>query len=216
MKKIHLIAAIAALPTLVSCGPSAEEIAKQKAEAELRMQDSLANVEMSYAVDAAASIVKWSGNMTGIQAYSHFGDLKLVSGSVSTKGGALVGGEFTVDMKSINPLDSGYSAEHPREGLIGHLGTADFFAVDSFPTASLKITAVDGASATADLTVRGRTNSETITDLVITPNADGTLSASGKLSFDRQKYGVAYKSTVKDLLLADAIELTVELKGNAQ
>ncbi|MBX2974138.1 MAG: YceI family protein, partial [Flavobacteriales bacterium] len=100
--------------------------------------------------------------------------------------------------------------------LVQHLSTPDFFDVANHPAAKLNITGGSGNTATADLTIRGTTNAETITDIVITENADGTVKASGKLTFDRQKYGVAWKHFLKDAVLADNIELTVELTGNAQ
>jgi len=81
----------------------------------------------------------------------------------------------------------------------------------------LKITSVNGNTATADLTVRGRTHSETVTDIVITPNAaDSSFTATGKLSFDRQKYGVSWSSGSKDYVLNDMIDITVELSGKAR
>ena len=99
--------------------------------------------------------------------------------------------------------------------LLGHLASPDFFAVDSFPTATFEIAAVEGNTATGKLTVRGKSNDEKVTDIVITEE-NGVAKASGKLSFDRQKYNVKWKAPMKDVVLNDAIELTVELTGNAQ
>ena len=96
-----------------------------------------------------------------------------------------------------------------------HLQSADFFDSANHPAAKLSITGGSGNTATADLTIRGTTNPETITDIVITENADGTVKATGKLVFDRQKYNVAWKHYLKDAILADNIELTVELNGKA-
>jgi polyisoprenoid-binding protein YceI len=214
--KLTILSAAAAAVVLVSCGPSAEE---QAAAREKAVADSLAaaaSMEMTYTIDAASSKLMWEGNMTGVKAYSHSGDLKITSGTLMTKGPLLTGGEFTADMNSINPTDNGYSAEHPREGLIGHLRSADFFAVDSFPTATLKITGMEGTTATADLTLRGKTNTETITDIVLTPNADGTVTAAGKLVFDRKKYNVTFPGPAQDMILSNDIVLSVELMGKAQ
>ncbi len=214
--KLTVLSAAAAAVLLVSCGPSAEE---QAAAREKAVADSLAGAaskEMTYTIDAASSKVNWEGNMTGVKVYSHSGDLRLLGGTLMTKGNQLVAGDVKADLKSINPTDNGYSAEHPREDLIGHLGSADFFAVDSFPTASLTIVSVDGNMAKADLTLRGRTNNEKITDIVVTTNADGSVTATGKLVFDRTKYGAHFPGPAKDMLLANDIALSVELVGKAQ
>jgi len=200
MKIRNLIAVVAASVVLYSCGSS--ETATDSAV------DSTATA--TYTVDAASSTVNWKGSMVGM--YSHFGTVSLTEGSLTLTGGKLSAGSFVVDLKTINPLDSGYSAEHPKEGLIGHLAAPDFFATDTFPTATFVVKSVEGNVATGDLTVRGKTNEEKVTDLVIT--ADSTsASATGKLVFNRQKYGVAYKSTMKDMVLSDDIELNVAIQA---
>jgi polyisoprenoid-binding protein YceI len=201
MKISNLFLAFVASATLFSCSPSE----KPK---ETTALDSTASV--SYTVVTDSSTVNWKGTMVGL--YSHYGTVKLAEGSLVLTGGKLTGGSFTVDLKSINPLDSGYSKEHKREDLIGHLGAPDFFATDSFPSATFIVKSVEGTTATGDLTVRGKTNEEKVTDLVVS-TGDSTVSITGKLVFNRQKYGVAYKATMKDMVLSDDIEITVALKG---
>ncbi len=211
------VVALAAL-FLVACGPNEAEIAAAKEKAAADSIAALASIEKSYTIDVATSKMTWTGTMLGVKA--HHGTINLTDGSLMTKGNTLTGGSFTADMRSIAPLDTNYAPDGSKQGtksmLIGHLTSPEFFAVDSFPTAVLKITAVTGNTATADFTVRGKTNTENITDIVVTPNADGTITATGKLSFDRQKYGVSWKAPMKDVVLNDAIELTVELTGKAQ
>ena len=214
MKPFVALTATAAVLSIVACGPSETEIAAAKAKATADSLAAAAAMEHTYNVDAAASSVRWQGNMTGLKSYNHFGTVAVNSGSFMVKGGMVTGGAIEINMKGINPLDSGYSAEKPKENLIGHLSSADFFAVDTFPTATFKITAVNGNTATGDLTVRGKTNSETLTDITVA-EAAGVATVSGKLVFDRQKYGVAWVA-MKDMLLANNIELTVELNGKAQ
>jgi polyisoprenoid-binding protein YceI len=207
---LHVVTAAALVAVaLVSCGPSEAEIkaAKEKATA-----DSLATAaaaEHSYTVDLTNSTVKWTGTMLGVK--SHYGMVNLTEGSLSVKGGQVTAGSFTADLKTIAPQDTNFNEKSPKEGLIGHLSSADFFAVDSFPTASFVIKSVEGNTATGDLTVRGRTNSEKVTDIVVTEDA-GTVKTTGKLVFDRQKYGVAFKAG-KDVVLNDNIELEITLTG---
>jgi len=169
--------------------------------------DSL-GTEATYTVDTAASSVLWEGQM--LKMHKHFGTLKISEGSFTVKGLQVTGGSFTANMKSIVPTDSGYNAEHPKEYLVGHLSGADFFAVDTFPTATFVIKSVSGNSAIGDLTLRGKTNSETVTDIVV--DTVGGVKATGKLVLNRQKYNVAYKAA-KDMVLSDDIKLDVTLVG---
>lgn len=217
--KSTVLSITALASVLVACSPSEAE---QKAARDQAIADSIAaaaSAEHHYDVDVAASTIKWQGNVTGAKVYSHFGNISLGNGAFTTKGGSLVGGKFVVDMNTITPLDANYAPDGSKEGtkanLIAHLSTADFFDTANHPRATLTITGGSGSTATGDLTIRGKTHSETITDIVITENPDGSAKASGKLAFDRQKYGVSWAHFIKDALLADNIELTVELTGMA-
>lgn len=220
MKSSVLSVVALAAVALVACGPSEAEI---KAAKEKQTADSLAAAaaaEHAYTVDVATSSINWASNVTGPAPYGHKGTVALNSGAFSVQGGLLKSGTFEVNMNSITPTDEAYQPDGSKQGtkaqLVAHLTTPDFFDTANNPTAKLTVTGVSGNSATADLTIRGTTNSETINDIVITENADGTVNASGKLTFDRQKYGVAWKHFLKDAILADNIELTVELTGKAQ
>ncbi len=202
MKIRNLFVAVAASVALYSCGSS------EKSATEETTADTSAAV--TYTVDAENSTVSWKGTM--VKMYSHFGEIKIKEGSLALQGEKLAGGTFVIDLKTINPLDSGYSAERPKEGLVGHLSAPDFFATDSFPTATFVVKSVEGNTATGDLTVRGITNEEKVTDLVVVKDGDN-VTASGKVVFNRQKYGVSYKASMKDMVLSDDIEISVELKA---
>jgi polyisoprenoid-binding protein YceI len=188
---------------LISCGG---EKKPKKTEPTIETVEA---AEMSYTVSAEKSSINWEGTMMGM--YSHSGDIKLQSGNLSVKDGMITAGEFVIDMKSINPTDENFSEENPREGLIGHLGTGDFFASDSLPTASFKITSAEGTTATGDLTIKGITKPGTITDISV-EETDGMVMASGNLVFDRQEFGVAFKMT-GDKVLSDDITLAISLTG---
>jgi polyisoprenoid-binding protein YceI len=124
-----------------------------------------------------------------------------------------------VDLSSITALDSAYAADDAKQGtramLLGHLASADFFDVANHPKASFEITSVEGNTATGKLTVRGVTNEEKVTDIAVTEE-NGVVKATGKLAFDRQKYGVAWASGSKDAVLNDIIELEIALSGSFQ
>ena len=214
------VLSLAALATmLVACGPSEAE---KQAAREKAVADSIAAAaaaEHKYMIDAASSVVNWAANVTGPAPYGHSGTISFNSGEFTVQGGALKAGSFEVNMTSINPTDDSYQPEGSKQGtksqLIGHLSTPDFFDSANHPAAKMSITGGSGNTATADLTIRGTTNPETITDIVISENADGTVKATGKLVFDRQKYNVTWKQYMKDAILADNSVLNVELNRNA-
>lgn len=214
--KIQALAFVGiATVALVACGPSEAEIkaAKEKATA-----DSLATIaatERTVAIDAAASTVNWKGTMLGIK--SHNGTVALTDAKLTVKGPSVTAGSFAVDLSSIKPLDDAYAPDDAKQGtrsmLVGHLQSGDFFDVANHPNATFEITSVQGNTATGNLTVRGVTNEEKVTDIVVT-DENGAISASGKLAFDRQKYGVAWSSGSKDAVLNDIIELEIALTGS--
>lgn len=128
------------------------------------------------------------------------------------EGDKVVGGNFVIDMTTITPLDDNYapdgSAQGTRAMLVGHLSSPDFFAIEAHPTASFEVTGTNAdGSVAGNLTIRGNTNPETVTNVVI---GEGTVS--GTLVFDRKKYDVAWDSPMKDAVLSDDIELQVALK----
>ena len=87
----------------------------------------------SYKVSAEKSTFNWHAKkVTG----EHMGLVKFASGTIDVDGNNLVGGNFDVDMTSITCTD--LTGEW-NEKLIGHLKSGDFFAVDNFKTANLKI-----------------------------------------------------------------------------
>lgn len=167
--------------------------------------------ETTYTLDAAGSQVIWRGDM--VKMYYHEGSIALKEGSISTKGGQLTGGSFIVDMNTIVPLDSNYPPDKPKENLVGHLSSPDFFDIANNPTAQFEIKSVTGNEATGILTLRGKSNEETVKNIVLTETAEG-VTATGELTFDRKKYGVAFDMPVKDMLLSNDIILKISLTGS--
>ena len=203
MKKLFKpVLSFIAIATMVACGGAADKANEVTETVEEVV------TEETVAINLDESEVMWMGQIVG-GIKSHNGTIKLTEGSLTMKGDEIVGGNFTVDMKSMNPLDSNYTEDKPAEMLVGHLSTGDFFLVDSFPTASFVIKSADMAAKTitGDLTVRGVTNTETINDVTVEAG-----SAMGTLTFDRQKYDVAFSTGAKDFVLSDDIELKINLK----
>jgi polyisoprenoid-binding protein YceI len=210
MKITHLFAAalVAGTFTLASCGGNGNNENHDSVPA----VDS-SKMEMSYNVNMETSKLSWKGEMLGV--YSHTGNIKMSAASLKMAGGAVTAGSFTIDMKSMVPTDSGYNKEKTPEMLVGHLSSPDFFDVATNPTSTFEIKSVEGNTIKGMLTVRGKSNEETITDVVVSPNGKD-VNVKGKLTFDRQKYGVAYKATMKDMVLSDNIMIEIDLNATQQ
>jgi polyisoprenoid-binding protein YceI len=208
MKKQILFSAIAASTLLLaSCG-GGETATETEATTETAAAETA-----NWTIDTEQSRVKWEGGTSGVMVYSHFGSIKIKEGSLTTEGNNITGGSFTVDMTTIKPEDNGYNQENTPEKLVGHLSTGDFFMVEQFPTASFAVKAGDASSISGDLTIRGKSNPETVNITSFQVNPDGTMSATGTLVFDRQKYDVAWAHFMKDVLLKDEISLEITLVG---
>ena len=202
MKNTTLIAFIITL-FISSCGNT--ETKKQEAQSEVKEADS---VLKSLNINTSTSSVEWKGVMVGI--YSHNGFVSIKEGNLVWQGNSISGGSITIDMETMTQSDSLYKTEENK--LVAHLESPDFFDVANFPTATFEITSSEKSTNTVygNLTVRGITDSEVVEDVIFDVEKK---SATGTLKFDRQKYGVAYKGSKKDMLVGDEVEMTISLNS---
>jgi polyisoprenoid-binding protein YceI len=185
----------------ISCGIT--ESKKENVPSQLL---ELNSVLKSLNINTSTSTVEWKGVMIGI--YSHNGFVSVKEGNLVWQGNSISSGYVTIDMQTMSQTDSLYKTEENK--LVAHLKSPDFFDVANFPTATFEIISSDQNTNKiyGDLTVRGITNHEVVENVVL----DGrTKSATGTLKFDRQKYGVAYKGSKKDMLVGDEVEMTISL-----
>jgi polyisoprenoid-binding protein YceI len=127
---------------------------------------------------------------------SHNGAFKQYSGTATVVGDDLHSIVVEVETPSIE-------ADDPK--LAGHIKTADFLDVEKFPKATFKSSSVTkkaAAGATHEvsgaLTLHGVTQQITFPVTVnVTPSA---VTASGEVTIDRQKFGVAYPGMPDDLI----------------
>jgi len=161
-------------------------------------------------VKIKSSTINWLGSkVTG----SHEGTVNLQSGFLKFDNNDLVGGEFVIDMTSIVCTDLSGKGKASIEG---HLKSDDFFSVDDFPSASLKISDVKKQSlgdymVTANITIKGITQAITFKTVVEDKTAKATLI------IDRTEFGIIYKSgnffeELADKAIYDEFEMTVNLK----
>ena len=171
------------------------------------IDEAITQTETSFEVDTINSSIEWVGTMVGI--YKHNGLVGIREGNLSWNGNSFYSGQFTVNMKSITQSDTLYKTAENK--LVKHLESADFFDVVNHPTATFIITESNAEtnSISGNLTIRGITHSETVSEIAFDKES-GTVS--GIISFDRQKYGVFYKGSSKDMLISDKVNLRINLK----
>ncbi len=161
-------------------------------------------------VNAEKSTVTWKAyKVTG----SHTGTVALQSGALDFDGDKLTGGEFTVDMTSINTTD--LEGEY-KDKLDGHLKSADFFGVEEHTTSKLVFTNVEASGknsykVTGDLTIKGITKPVTFDVSIYGSKATATLKV------DRAEYNVRYGSgsffdNLGDKTIYDEFDLVVDLE----
>ncbi|MEQ9186515.1 MAG: YceI family protein [Cryomorphaceae bacterium] len=206
-KNTLIITAITVSAALASCSSDSTNAESTQSGAPQETNAEVAN----WTVDADQSSIRWTGGTAGAAVYSHFGDIKVKSGALTTEGKGIKTGAFVVDMTTVTPKDKGYNEENTAAKLVGHLSSADFFNVEAYPESSFNITSVQGNKIMGNLTIRGNTNLETISVSNMTMNEDGSMTATGTLVFDRQKYDVAWEHFLKDTVLSDDITLEITL-----
>lgn len=159
-------------------------------------------------VSVEKSSIIWTGHkVTG----QHEGTINLKNGFLSFDNDQLVGGEFTMDMTSLDVTD--LEGEWKNK-LVGHLKSEDFFNTTNHSTAQLVFTKVSGKkgkyTVTADLTIKNIKHAVNF-DLTINEN-----TAKADLKIDRTKYDIKYKSAsffenLKDKAISDEFDLNVNL-----
>ncbi len=159
-------------------------------------------------LDTGNSKIEWNGTLLGVK--KHVGTLNIVEGSFKVDKGKLLNGSFEIDLTTVEPS----SDTSGGNKLLGHLMSEDFFDAATYPSARFEITRTLGDSAIGQLTVRGVTNSATLSEISTSMNGD-SMQIRGKLVFDRLKYGVAWDSDVRDATIGQEVELSIELMGKS-
>ena len=155
------------------------------------------------------SALTWVGSkITG----SHEGTINLKSGYLTFDNKNLVGGEFVIDMTTIVCTDLSGKGKASIES---HLKSDDFFSVDNFPNASLKILNVKNKSfdqyqVNANITIKG------FTQKIVFDAEIKERTAKAKLIIDRTLFGIIYKSgnffeELADKAIYDEFEMSIEL-----
>lgn len=159
-----------------------------------------------------AEINWWGYKLAKTDASSHTGTVDLKTGSVVMKGNQIAGGTFVMDMNTITATD--LEGERQKK-LNSHLKHGDFFETNKFPEAVYKITSVMKNKDSkykfrinGMLTVKNQTHPVSFPANVTMDKGVLTI-VSDKFSFDRQKFGVTYQSSMKDVMIKNEVDMKV-------
>lgn len=184
-----------------------------------------------YVANTNQSNVDWQGwKPTG----NHLGTIDISGGELEVDNGDIVGGSFTFDMNSITVVDLKDPDDNAK--LTGHLKSADFFEVSTYPEAVFEITEVkpiDGTkidkskekgdlvpthAITGNLTMKDITKSITFNAKVdMTKNQ--IKAQTNQFFIDRAQWNVRYGSKsffddLKDKFINDEMGITITLIAN--
>ena len=171
------------------------------------------NEEKTYTIDLTRSKLRWvAKKLTG----SHWGNIRLKSGIVKIKNNLPIAGEFIVDMKTIEVMDTKGSMWGKK--LQSHLHSKDFFDTENYPEAKLSIKKVTMRNGRfiidADLTIKSIMHPiEFVCEIF---QSDNIASARGKVEIDRTLYDVTYRSAryfpnIGDRMIHDIFTIDFEI-----
>jgi len=186
----------------------------------LSFASSLSAEDTEVHLDLEQSQIKWVGKkVTG----QHNGLLKLESGKLWRNKDSFRGGEFVLDMASIENLD--IESESYKKKLENHLKSDDFFDVEKFPKGSFYLTEIS-QKEDGSYEISGNLTLKDITKQISFPaeitEEDGVYTAKAKTTIDRADFNVKYNSgrffdaaRLGDKLIYDEIEVELELYGKS-
>jgi polyisoprenoid-binding protein YceI len=209
--------------TVILLGWSCNEAPKGDSAAITEEQQASEARGVSFIADTTKSRVRFTGHGVG---KNHPGIFKLSSGIVYVAENKISGGNFLINIKSMELEQKGGmfdSKLHP------HLMSGDFFDAEKFGTAKFEITDVQPYHASssdssivqgANYTIKGNFTLKDVTKNISFPariDLDGnTLKAQGNFNIDRTQWNMNYGNdkTLGDNFISETvnIQLNVEAK----
>jgi polyisoprenoid-binding protein YceI len=200
----------------------------QKTETSEAKNVKTADFEVKLMANVDESVVRWQGyKPTG----EHYGTVNLLNGELKVANGNIVGGSFTMDMNSITVLDLEPGDMNDR--LRGHLKSADFFEVETYPQTTFVITdvkAIDGNTIdksaekgnlipthaiSGNLTMKGISKNITF-NAKVSINENSVSAETNQFFIDRADWNVRYGSRsffddLKDNFINDEMGINIKL-----
>lgn len=169
-------------------------------------------------IKSGQSTVEWIGRkVTG----AHNGTIAVKNGAVYFNNAHLIKGNFTIDTRSIEILD--ITDADTRAQFAAHLASDDFFNSNQFPEATYEIQHAEPRGngsyyIEGVLTIKGNSNPVNFDAQV--EQSENRVTASGKITIDRTKFGIRYRSgnffkDLGDTLVYNNFDLNVTIVAEA-
>ncbi|MGF7042585.1 YceI family protein [Mucilaginibacter lappiensis] len=168
----------------------------------------------NFNIETSESIIAWTGRkVTGF----HNGTIAIKSGWLIVNEGIITGGKFIIDTTSIKDLDISDPDTYAK--FIAHLASDDFFSSEKFPEAVFEIVSA-AAETEAEYAILGNLTIKDITNPVsfkVTAFVEGDIiKAAGKITIDRTKYNMIFRSgnffeKLGDTLIYNDFDLDVSI-----
>lgn len=164
------------------------------------------------------SDIRWWGyKVVKTEATTHSGFAKLKNGKFYFKDKILTGGDFLIDMRSLANTDL---TGEDQEKLTKHLRSSDFFDVKKYPVAKFVITKIlPSKNLDYNYLVYGNLTLKGVRKTISFPASIRTNDLfiefqSAKFSLNRQHFKAFYKSSIKDYLIKDQMDIQIKLTAN--
>jgi polyisoprenoid-binding protein YceI len=182
---------------------------------------------MTFVVDTNESEVRFTGHGVG---KNHPGDFKLQSGTVAVENNQITGGNFVID---INSMDMEQEGDVFDNKLRPHLLSGDFFDAEKFGTAKFEITKVepynkgdndkdtsivDGANfnVSGNLTIKGETRNVTFPAKIELD--ENKLTGNANFEIDRTQWKMNYGNdkTLGDKFISEKVNVKLDLEAKRE
>jgi polyisoprenoid-binding protein YceI len=179
----------------------------------------------TFMLDTANSSIRFIGYGVG---KNHPGKFKVTSGTVAINGNEITGGDFTINVRSLEMEQKGDMFENK---LRPHLLSGDFFDADKFQTAKFEITHVEPYKGDdkdtsivkgANFNISGNLTIKDVTKNITFPaHVDldaSTLKAKADFDIDRTQWKMNYGNdkTLGDKFISEKVNIEFDLQAKAQ
>ncbi|HVK97669.1 MAG TPA: YceI family protein [Flavisolibacter sp.] len=211
----NILAAFTIATALVACqgAPNAD-----KATVSDKQNEATAS-GTNYKIDTATSEITWVGTKPVGQ---HEGTFNLNEGTLIVQNGEIVGGNFTIDILSLNNKD----LEGETKGMLeGHLKGADFFDVEKYPTATFTITDVQPFDSTTNRSLLAgathfisgnlklKDSTKNISFPAVVQKQGNAITAKANFNIDRTNWGMSYGNdkSLQDKFIRPEVNLQLNI-----